>query len=56
MEAKKFVYTKDIENEDKEERVKIRNEKLNSDEWVLSYKVPEEHKAFMRERFREGSS
>lgn len=53
MEAKKFVYTKDIENEDKEEREKIRDEKLKSGEWVPSYKVPEEHKTFMRERFTE---
>lgn len=50
---KKFVNTKDIENEDKEERIRIRDEKLESGEWVSSYKVPEEHKLSMRERFKE---
>lgn len=51
VKAKKFVYTRDIENEDKEERIKIRDEKLKSGEWVSSYKVPEEHTAFIRQRF-----
>jgi hypothetical protein len=56
VEAKKFVYTRDIENEDKEERIKIRDEKLKSGVWVNSYKVPEEHKLFMRERFMENET
>jgi hypothetical protein len=51
--AKKFVYTKDIEIEDKKEREKIRDAKLEAGEWITSYKVPEEHKAFMRQRFKE---
>lgn len=56
VEAKKFVYTRDIENENKEERIKIRDEKLKSGVWVNSYKVPEEHKLFMRERFMENET
>lgn len=43
----------DIEAESKEDKEVIRDSKLESKEWVKSWHVPEEHKAFMRKRFVE---
>ncbi len=50
---KVFVSLDDIEAETKEEKKAICDAKLESKEWVKSWNVPEEHKAFMCNRFVE---
>ncbi len=51
IEGEKEELSHDKKEAIKERKLKIKDTKIESGEWVKSWKVPEEHKALMRQRF-----